>query len=486
MTALGKLLRTTVFKLSLAYLVIFSIGAGLLLGRIGFTARLFIDEQISETIDAEIRELSDAYSRGGIRRLSESVDRRSRQPGSSIYLVTTFAGEVIVGNVSEISSGALDTPGESEISYKRVGEEGEPHPAIARVYVLSGGFRLLVGRDLGEREALRAVLLRALGTSLVWLTLIGVLGGAFVASRVLKRVDAMNDTARNIMLGDMSRRLPLAGSGDELDRLAVNLNAMLERIGELLTGLREVSDNIAHDLKTPLTRLRNDAEEALRVTNADADRKLALEKIIGESDGLIRTFDALLMIARLEAGTLTDGMVDFDVGASMRDIVELYEPSAEDRSMSLVFDGDEGVMVHANPDLLARSLSNLVDNALKYSGSTAIAEAGSTFDIRTSVKKAGDIVEIAVADHGPGIPDAADRARVLDRFVRLGASRSAPGSGLGLSLVNAVAKLHKGSLQLDDNGPGLRVVLRLPAAHLALAPPAAPAKAPPPPQKQPA
>ena len=154
--------------------------------------------------------------------------------------------------------------------------------------------------------------------------------------------------------------------------------------------------------------------------------------------------------------------------------------------MSLVFDGDEGVMVHANPDLLARSLSNLVDNALKYSGSTAIAEAGSTFDIRTSVKKVGDIVEIAVADHGPGIPDAADRARVLDRFVRLGASRSAPGSGLGLSLVNAVAKLHKGSLQLDDNGPGLRVVLRLPAAHLALAPPAAPAKALPPPQKQPA
>ncbi len=463
MTALGKLFRTTVFKLSLVYLVIFAIGAGLLLGRIGFTARLFIDENISETISSEITGLSEAYERGGVRTLVDSVERRSRRPGSSLYLVTTFAGEVIAGNVSEISAGALNEPGESEISYRRAGEEGPPHPAFARVFILNGGFRLLVGRDLGEREALRGVLLRTLETSLIWLTVVGVLGGAFVAARVLRRVDAMNDSARTIMLGDLTRRLPLAGSGDELDRLAINLNVMLDRIAELMTGLREVSDNIAHDLKTPLTRLRNGAEEALRRSSSDENRRAALEKIISESDEMIRTFDALLMIARLEAGSLTDGMSDFDIGKETRDMVELFEPSAEERGMSLAFEGDLGPMIHGNRELIARSLSNLIDNALKYG--KPLGSGHST--ITAGVKKVGEIVEIIIADHGSGIPDPGDRLHVLERFVRLSASRSAAGSGLGLSLVNAVAKLHKGSLRLEDNEPGLRAILSFPASQTA-------------------
>ena len=461
MTALGKLLRTTVFKLSLAYLVIFAIGCGLLLGRVGLTARLFIDEQTAETIDAEINGLSEAYGRGGIRRLVDAVERRSRQPGSSLYLVTTFAGESIVGNVAEISTGVLETPGGSEITYKRVGDEGAAHPAVARVFVLPGGFRLLVGRDLADREALRGILVRTLLTSLVWLTVIGVSGGAFVAARVLKRVDAMNESARGIMLGEMSRRLPMAGTGDELDRLAHNLNDMLDRIAQLMIGLREVSDNIAHDLKTPLTRLRNGAEAALRADAGDTERKAALENIIGESDGLIRTFDALLMIARLEAGSLTESMTDFDIGAAARDVAELYEPSAEENGMTLVYAGDPGLVVRADRDLVSRALSNLIDNALKYGKST---NPDAPSDIRVEARQVGANIEIIVADHGAGIPDAADRARVLDRFVRLEASRSAPGSGLGLSLVAAIARLHKGALRLEDNAPGLRAVLALPAS----------------------
>ncbi len=461
MTALGKLLRTTVFKLSLAYLVIFAIGCGLLLGRVGLTARLFIDEQTAETIDAEINGLSEAYGRGGIRRLVDAVERRSRQPGSSLYLVTTFAGESIVGNVAEISTGVLETPGGSEITYKRVGDEGAAHPAVARVFVLPGGFRLLVGRDLADREALRGILVRTLLTSLVWLTVIGVSGGAFVAARVLKRVDAMNESARGIMLGEMSRRLPMAGTGDELDRLAHNLNDMLDRIAQLMIGLREVSDNIAHDLKTPLTRLRNGAEAALRVDAGDTERKAALENIIGESDGLIRTFDALLMIARLEAGSLTESMTDFDIGAAARDVAELYEPSAEENGMTLVYAGEPGLVVRADRDLVSRALSNLIDNALKYGKSN---NPDATSDIRVETRQVGASVEIIVADHGAGIPDAADRTRVLDRFVRLEASRSAPGSGLGLSLVAAIARLHKGALRLEDNAPGLRAVLALPAS----------------------
>jgi signal transduction histidine kinase len=458
--ALGKLFRTTVFKLSLAYLVIFAIGCGLLLGRVGLTARLFIDEQTAETIDAEINGLSEAYERGGIRRLVDAVERRSRQPGSSLYLVTTFAGESIVGNVAEISTGVLETPGGSEITYKRVGDDGAAHPAVARVFVLPGGFRLLVGRDLADREALRGILVRTLLTSLVWLTVVGVFGGAFVAARVLKRVDAMNESARGIMLGETSRRLPMAGTGDELDRLAHNLNDMLDRIAQLMIGLREVSDNIAHDLKTPLTRLRNGAEAALHADVDDTARKAALESIIGESDALIRTFDALLMIARLEAGSVTESMTDFDIGAATRDIVELYEPSAEENGMTVTYAGEPGLTVRADRDLVSRALSNLIENALKYGRSTT---PGADSDIRVEARRVGSSVEITVADHGAGIPDAIDRARVLDRFVRLEASRSAPGSGLGLSLVAAIARVHKGALRLEDAAPGLRAILDLPA-----------------------
>ncbi len=466
MTALGKLLRTTVFKLSLAYLAIFAVGCGLLLGYVGFNVRNLIDEQISETTDAEINGLSEAYGRGGLRLLVDAVERRARQPGSSVYLVTTFAGESIVGNVAEISPGALDHQGTLEIRYQRVGGEGVTHPALARVFFLNGGFRLLVGRDLDDREALRRVLVRTLVSSLVWLTIIGVAGGAFVAARVLKRVDALNASAREIMLGDLTRRLPLAGTGDELDRLATNLNAMLERIGMLMTGLREVSDNIAHDLKTPLTRLRNRADEALRGSGEETPERAAFEKIIDESDGLIRTFDGLLMIARLEAGSITGGMTEFDLVAAVRDMVELYEPSAEQQGTQLLLDGGgEGpLMVRANHDLVGRAIANLIDNALKYGK----AEPGAEAVVRACARRVGDMAEIEIADHGPGIPDPADRARVLDRFVRLEASRSAPGSGLGLSLAAAVARLHKGAVRLEDNAPGLRAIMSLPAMPAAI------------------
>jgi signal transduction histidine kinase len=276
----------------------------------------------------------------------------------------------------------------------------------------------------------------------------------------------MNESARNIMEGDLSRRLPLAGTGDELDRLAINLNAMLDRIADLMIGLREVSDNIAHDLKTPLTRLRNRADEALLGSSNDDDRKAALEKIIAESDGLIRTFDALLMIARLEAGSITDGATTFDIDAVVADLVELYEPSAEEQDMPLVYCGSPGLAISGNRELVVRSLANLIDNALKYgkpvSEHSTVGEKG----IDVSARHVGDAIEIEVADHGSGIPDPKDRARVLDRFVRLETSRSAPGAGLGLSLVAAVAHLHKGSLRLEENAPGLRAILSLPAANL--------------------
>jgi signal transduction histidine kinase len=310
------------------------------------------------------------------------------------------------------------------------------------------------------------VMIHALFTSLIWLVLIGLLGGLFFALRVLRRVDAMNATAKTIMAGDLSGRLPVAGTGDELDRLAQNLNAMLERIAELMAGLREVSDNIAHDLRTPLTRLRNQAEHALRSAETPGQYGEALDRIIAEADGLIDVFNALLLIARAEAGTGREGMVECDAAVAMADVVELYEPVAEEAGVALTISAEPGLMVQASRELLCQALAYLLDNALKYG--TVPKDAGDAAPglavVSLTAKRLGETVELAVADHGPGIaPD--DHGRVLERFVRLEDARSRPGSGLGLSLAAAIARLHGGRIRLDDNRPGLRVTLVLPTAR---------------------
>ncbi len=476
MTILGKLFRTTAFKLSLAYLVVFAIGASTVLGSVAWSVNSLLDAQIGQTIGAEITGLAEQYDTGGIQQLVGAIGRRTQQPGSSLYLLTNFAGQTITGNVAILPAGVIDHPGLVETSYQRLNDIGPQHIALARIFLLPSGFRLLVGRDLDERENLRAVMIHALFQSLFWLALIGLLGGLFFALRVLRRVDAINATAKRIMAGDMSGRLPDAGTGDELDRLAQNLNAMLERIGELMSGLREVSDNIAHDLRTPLTRLRNRAEEALRSAGTSADYRASLDRIIDEADGLIAVFNALLMIARAEAGSGREGMADCDAGEVMRDVAELYEPVAEEEGVSFSLTVEDGLLVHANRELLGQALANLIDNALKYGASGEGVRA-----VAVSAHRLGETIECAVADHGTGI-DAADRGRVVERFVRLEDSRSRPGSGLGLSLAAAIAHLHQGQLRLDSNAPGLVATLVLPARPAAHEPvevrPATPARLP--------
>ncbi|MDJ1159007.1 ATP-binding protein [Chelatococcus sp. SYSU_G07232] len=460
MTALGKLLRTTAFKLSVAYLVVFVLFAGFILGYVAWNARRVLDDQIMGTVEAEITGLAEQYRIGGIRRLVGVIDRRTREPSASLYLVTTFSGERLAGNVGALPAGVLDDPGIRETDYRR-NDETDPVPrrALVRVFVLQGGFRLLVGRDVEERERLGQVIRRALGLSLGLVTVLACLGGWFVTRRVLKRVDAMTDTTRTIMAGDLDGRLAIAGTGDELDRLAQNLNAMLDRIGELMAGMKEVSDNIAHDLKTPLTRLRNRAEEALRTAKTPEDYARALESTIEESDNLIRIFNALLMIARLEAGNAAQPMEDFDAAEVARGVAELYEALAEEAGTPLAVEVADDLPVHGSRELIGQALANLLDNALKYGA----AEDGMNEPTPVAVVagRNANRVEIAVTDRGPGIPEG-ERGRVLERFARLEGARSKPGFGLGLSLAAAVARLHGGELRLEDNAPGLRAVLSLP------------------------
>ena len=460
MTALGKLFRTTAFKLSMAYLVIFVLFASAILGYVAFNMRRLLDEQVSLTIEEDVKGLVTQFNSGGLRRLVAQIERRASQPGSSLYLVTTPTGETLAGNISGIDQEGLLDAGRYQLFY-RVLEDGDvkPHRALVDTIVLPGGFRLLVGRDLSETDRFRGVIRSAIGWSILLVLVMAVAGGVFVARRVLGRIDAMTATTRSIMAGDFSGRLAVSGTNDELDRLAQNLNAMLDRIAELMAGLREVSDNIAHDLKTPLTRLRNSAEEALRTATDTEEYRLTLENVIDEADQLIRTFNALLMIARAESGNATEGMAAFDAADVARDVAELYEPLAEEAQVTMHVTLPEKLPLYGSRELIGQALANLLDNAIKYAArEESVSEKA---EISIGAVATGTGIELSVSDNGPGIPEA-DRARVVERFVRLEGSRSRPGSGLGLSLASAVARLHGGTLRLEDHAPGLRVVLAIP------------------------
>lgn len=454
-----RLFRTTAFRLSLIYLAVFTVFAAFLIGYIATSTNQLLGSQVREAVDAEIKGLAEQYRTGGIRRLARAIERRSMRPGASMYLVTDRAGNKIAGNVEAVPSEILEQPEPDlqTVPYVRMDEASSgDHRAVVRVFNLQGGYRVLVGRDLGEQQRFAEIIQRALILTVGLMVVLGLASWLFVSRRVLKRIDSVSETSRRIVEGDLSGRLEVTGTGDEFDRLAESLNAMLVRIERLMVGLKEVSDNIAHDLKTPLTRLRNRAERALVQPEGEPARREALQAAIEDADQLIRTFDALLMIARAEAGATATSFGPVDAAQVAQDVVELYEPLAEEAGVVLELKESGPAMVRASRELLSQALVNLVDNAIKYAGARPDAR------VLVAARRQHDSVTIEVADNGPGIPES-EHARVRERFVRLEESRSRPGAGLGLSLVSAVAQLHSGDLELRDNEPGLRAILRLPA-----------------------
>ncbi len=452
MSSVLKLFRTTTFRLALIFMALFGGAAACAIGYIYWQTNVLLNRQLEQTIEAEVQGLAEQYRAGGITNLAKTVANRSLAAGNSIYLVTDSEGDRITGNLTSISRDLWNRVGRVEFVYNRPSQKGsESRLALVSVFRLKGGFRLIVGRDIEDRRVFERVVQSAFFLGLGFMALVGLGGGWLVSRSLLSRIDAVTATSRTIMEGDLSGRVPVVGSGDELDRLSENLNDMLDRIEQLMAGMREVSDNIAHDLKTPLNRLRNRAEAALREKDGVKPYRAALERTIEEADDLIKTFNGLLSIARLESGASQGAMEEVEAEALIRDVVELYEPAAEDKGLSLSSETAEGVRLIADRQLIGQALANLIDNAIKYG----------VGDIDVSAIDTGATVEITVRDHGPGIPEE-DRKRVLKRFVRLEESRSRPGSGLGLALVAAVARLHGGEVRLDDNAPGLRAVLSLP------------------------
>jgi signal transduction histidine kinase len=455
-----RIFSTTAFRLSAIYLAVFTAFAVGFIFYISYNTDRLLASQLHDTIEADIRGIEEQLQTGGVAALIAAVEARSRGPGANLYLVIDANGARIAGNIDEAPRRILEnSSGRPEIlPYAREAGSAGQRLAMVQVVALPGGLRMVIGRDLAESERFRSIILRSLGWAVALLAVLGVIGWIFVSRRVLSRIDQATDASRRIMEGDLSGRLVVTGTGDEFDRLSSSLNAMLDRIETLLYSLKDVSDNIAHDLKTPLTRLRNRVEAALSGPPDAASYRSALESTIEESDQLIRTFNALLMIARVEAGAADRLMTMTDASEIVRDVVELYEPVAEEAKVTLSASTHGPLPIRGNRELLGQALANLVDNAIKHC--SAAGEAG-PFRIKVSAAVEGDRLVLRVDDNGPGVPES-DRERVLQRFVRLEKSRSAPGSGLGLSLVAAVVRMHRGEITLGDNAPGLSVAIRLP------------------------
>lgn len=460
--ALSRLVGTATFRVVAWTVALFVLAAGVIVYVLFRQTNTLLSEHIAANLKADARAIIAEGRAGGVPAVVEAVAARSRIPGPSLYLLTDGAGQRLAGNLETAPRGFSEAPRGGVFHYAPA--QGGPDRLVAAIRVdVAGGVRLLVGRDIEDQRSYANRIRDAFLLGFGLISLAG-LAAAFVISRtVLRRIETINDTSRSIMAGDLSRRVPMTGSGDELDALAFNLNAMLDRIDELMRAMREVSDNIAHDLKTPLNRLRNRAEAALRDDRGAPAYREGLVQTIERADELIKTFNALLLIARLEAGAIEGNKSDVDLGALVRDVAELYEPVAEEQGLTFAIDAPDGPIIRANRELIGQAVANLVDNAIKYAvvgvGSNAGGASAPHILVRVSNTPAGP--QICVADRGPGIP-AADRERVLKRFVRLEKSRTQPGTGLGLSLVAAVARLHNGTIRLEDNQPGLRVVLALP------------------------
>ncbi|MGI9434951.1 MAG: sensor histidine kinase [Geminicoccaceae bacterium] len=446
-----RLLDTTTFRLALIYLCLFGASALALLGYLYFTTAGYMNQQTAETIQAEIAGLAEQYRTQGLPRLKRVIEQRSaaHPHRASIYLLTEPRGRWVAGNIDRWPDAVPGNDGwlTFPVAVQPDGETVVNRRAIAQGFRLAGQYRLLVGREVEERLQLQTQIKQALGWGLGLTLLLGLVGGLLMSRGLLRRVDAINRTTEQIMAGDLSQRIPRKAVRDEFDQLAGHLNAMLDQIERLLDGMRRVTDNIAHDLRTPLNRLRSRLEVALLGDPGKEEMRPVLEQTLADAETMIGTFNALLDIARAEAGSERNAFETVALVSLIEDMAEFYQPLAEEKQQQLIVKTIPDVAMQADRHLLAQALANLLDNAIKYTPSNGRIEL--TLD-------AGPM--ITVADTGPGIP-MADREKVLECFARLDDTRGTPGNGLGLSLVKAVARRHGAALMLEDNDPGLRISL---------------------------
>jgi signal transduction histidine kinase len=461
--AAGKFaLRSAGFRFAVVYAVLISASAAALAVFLWWETAGALDRQTEKVISLDVADLNAKWLIGGLQLLVDTIDDRIVQNAEqdAVYLLVDREMNRLAGNLLRWPAEINQRPGWYELQVDRGGA-----PVFTRVVALTlpGGYQMLVGRDIGVRVKLRDLLTHALGWG-VGVVLVLASLGALLVRRLFRRMIAnVSLTASAVSRGDLSRRVQLTGRGDEFDQLSEAINDMLDRIVRLMEGVKQVSNAIAHDLRTPIARARARLEEASGHAAGPAELRTAIEQATADLDGIVSVFQALLRIAEIEAGSRRAAFAAIDLTPLLADMAELYEASAEEKGLALNVQlppsqPEPGVAApslpaHGDATLIQQAIANLLDNALKFSPpGTSVTLSG---------VRAPDGIEITVTDHGPGIPEA-DRGRAIDRFYRGEAARSTPGSGLGLSLVQAVAQLHGGTLTLEDAHPGLRAVLRLP------------------------
>jgi signal transduction histidine kinase len=464
---LPRLLRTTPFRLTLLFLALFASAASAFLAYIYVATAGEATRRTDQEIRREMRSLTDVYDRAGVDAVNQSLIERAASERPFLYLLMTHDEARISGSIEE--SPIDEFTGEPAwatfqvTDYDVQGREVK-HPARGLQQRLTGGEILFVGADVGEDEAYVGKIVNALWGSVVLVIIVGIAGGVLVSRNVSRSMASLTDVVDRVRNGELGVRANVRGTRDEFDELAQGVNEMLDRLERSMQGHKHAGDAIAHDLRSPLTRLRARLEAAfLDVEAGKGDPQEALAQALTDTDGVLKTFGAVLSIARLQAAGQAPDPVVFDPAELGADIAELYEPLCEDKDIEFDAEFAKDLTVRGNREFLAQALANILDNAVKYT------PAGGAIMLRVRRRSSGE-VEFSVTDTGPGVPDE-DRERVIQRFVRLENSRNEPGAGLGLSLVAAVAEAHGGRLQLDEGpgkvgemGPGLRVALILPRA----------------------
>jgi signal transduction histidine kinase len=445
-------LTSSPFRIAILYSIVFALGAVALLGAVYFAVSQVVDGSTDNLIEAEVQGLREQVLVLSRSDFIELIEQRSQDQDvrGAVYLMVDPQLHPVAGNVPAWPTSAADEG--KWVQFKvsvPYGDETRDHEVRARRFPLPGGYRMLVGHDVQERQDVKNVMMRGLIAAVVLTLLLGLGGGIWMGRRILAQAGAISAVATQIMRGDLSQRLPVRDAEDEINKLALEINRMLDKIEQLTLGMRTVLDSAAHDLRTPLNRLQATAEAAMnQLAPASAERRV-LERVTTEVDRMRSTLDALLRIALAETGTVAREPVD--LSALVASMVELYAPVSEERGLHLESTVAPGAQVLGSRQLLAQAFANLLDNAVKFT-----PQGGR---IQVLLQSANGVTEVVVEDNGPGIP-ADKREIVLGRRVRLDEARKFPGSGLGLSLVAAVAKLHGARLILDDAQPGLRVTLK--------------------------
>jgi signal transduction histidine kinase len=447
---MSKGIRSTTFALSVGYIAFGIVALVLFAAPLWYAWQVTVEDGRSEILHADAQRLSEVFNREGIAGLKTFIDTRvgMQLPAERILMLADSSLHRVAGNLPQWPRTVPEQPGLYTVTLELA---GRPTESVVVRSTLPDGYNLLVGRDIARFAPLQRHFWTGLGGAVAVLSFVGVLGGVLIRQAILARINSIRQTVLAIVKGDLAHRLPTRRSGDELDTLAQTINGMLDQIEQLIHGIRDVSNSIAHDLRTPLAELRSRLEE-LSLTRPSSEETFAeIDAAVADVDRVIRIFNALLRLAEIDTGMRRSGFVQVNANELAAEAVEFYSPAAEIKDVTLSFESMGPVSVSGDPTLLAQAVGNLIDNALKYVGEGGL--------VKVEVQARSDgTVEISVADNGPGISDD-EKPKATQRFYRGDFSRGTPGVGLGLSLVQAVAKLHGGALELLDNHPGLRACM---------------------------